>query len=89
MKAYEEVYVYLRFPDLGTIWMCPEEKASGTHWIGRYVGPRDGFDAVEKRKILTLLRLKFGPVASPARSQSLYRLSCSKHLSVLLVQGTM
>jgi hypothetical protein len=26
----------------------PTEKASGTHWIGGWVGPRAGLDAVEK-----------------------------------------
>jgi hypothetical protein len=29
----------------------PGETASGTHWIGGWVGPGDGLDAVEKRKI--------------------------------------
>jgi hypothetical protein len=28
------------------------EIALGTHWIGGWVGPRAGLDAVEKRKIL-------------------------------------
>jgi hypothetical protein len=26
------------------------ERAPGTHWIGGWVGPRDGLDVVEKRK---------------------------------------
>jgi len=26
-------------------------KSPGTHWIGGYMGPRAGLDAVEKRKI--------------------------------------
>jgi hypothetical protein len=30
----------------------PEERAPGTHWIGGWVGPRAGLDAVETRKIL-------------------------------------
>jgi hypothetical protein len=30
----------------------PAEKASSTHWIGGWVGPRAGLDAEEKRKIL-------------------------------------
>jgi hypothetical protein len=30
----------------------PGERASGTHWIGGWVGPRVRLDAVEKRKIL-------------------------------------
>jgi hypothetical protein len=32
----------------------PREWAPGTHWIGGWVGPRAGLDAVEKRKILRL-----------------------------------
>jgi hypothetical protein len=28
-----------------------EERAPGTHWIGGWVGPRAGLDAVMKRKI--------------------------------------
>jgi hypothetical protein len=30
----------------------PRERAPSTHWIGGWVGPRVGLDAVEKRKIL-------------------------------------
>jgi hypothetical protein len=30
----------------------PEDGAAGTHWIGGWVGPSAGLDAVEKRKIL-------------------------------------
>jgi hypothetical protein len=51
-----------------------------THWIGGWVGPRDGLDDVEKRKFLTLLGLELRPVGSPARSQSLYRLRYSGSL---------
>jgi hypothetical protein len=29
----------------------PRERASGTHWIGGWVGSRAGLDAVVKRKI--------------------------------------
>jgi hypothetical protein len=29
----------------------PRERAPGTHWIGSWVGPRAGLDAVEKGKI--------------------------------------
>jgi hypothetical protein len=32
--------------------LTPEERAPGTHWIGGWVGPRAGLDAVQKRKIL-------------------------------------
>jgi hypothetical protein len=37
--------------------------------------PRASLDHVEKRKFLTLPRLKLRPLDHPARSQSLYRLS--------------
>jgi hypothetical protein len=30
---------------------APGERALGTHWIGGYVGPRVGVEAMEKRKI--------------------------------------
>jgi hypothetical protein len=42
------------------------ERATGTHWIGGWVGLRAGLDSVEKRKFLTLPGLEL-------RSQSLYR----------------
>jgi len=29
----------------------PRERANGTHWIGDWVGPRDGLDAVMKEEI--------------------------------------
>jgi hypothetical protein len=32
----------------------PRERDSGTHWIGGWVGPRAGLDAVVKRKIPSL-----------------------------------
>jgi hypothetical protein len=53
----------------------PGGKAPGTHWIGGWVGPRDGLDDVEKRKFLTLPRLELRPFGRSARRQSLYRLS--------------
>jgi len=31
--------------------LSPREIAPGTHWIGRWVGPRAGLDVVVKRKI--------------------------------------
>jgi hypothetical protein len=49
-----------------------EDRPSGTHWLGGWVGPRDGLDFVEKRKFLPL------PEANPSRpacSHSLCRLS--------------
>jgi hypothetical protein len=37
----------------------PREIAPGNHWIGGWVGLRTSLDAVERRKILPLLGLKF------------------------------
>jgi hypothetical protein len=37
----------------------PGEGAYSTHWIGGWVGPRAGFDDMEKRKFLALPGLKF------------------------------
>jgi hypothetical protein len=34
--------------------ITPEERPTGTHWIGRMTGPRAGLDDVEKRRILPL-----------------------------------
>jgi hypothetical protein len=50
------------------------ERASGTHWVGGWVGPRAGLDNADKRKFLTLPGLELRPLGRPARSQSLYRL---------------
>jgi hypothetical protein len=38
----------------------------GTHWIGGWVGPRAGLDAVKKGKILPLPALHDLPTAKPA-----------------------
>jgi len=48
----------------------PRERAAGTHWIGGWVGPRAGVDAVSKRKIPSPRQES----NRPARSQLLYRL---------------
>jgi hypothetical protein len=50
-------------------------KASGTNWIGDWVGLKAGLDNVEKRKFLTLPKLELRPLGRPACNQSLYRLS--------------
>jgi hypothetical protein len=50
----------------------PEEIALVSHWIGGWVGPRFGLDAVEKRKTCLYQESKPG---WPARSPLLYRLS--------------
>jgi hypothetical protein len=39
----------------------PGERAPGTHWIGGWMGPRFGLDAVEKRQILPLTGIETGP----------------------------
>jgi hypothetical protein len=72
------------FLDLGTSWrwtvsftprpLYPRGKSPGAHWIGSWVNPRACVDDLEKRKFLTLSRLKLRPLGRPARSQSLYRL---------------
>jgi hypothetical protein len=49
----------------------PGETAPRTHWIGGWVGPRDGLDDM-KRKFLTLPGLKLRPLC--CYSQLLYRL---------------
>jgi hypothetical protein len=51
----------------------PGESATGTHWIGGWVGRRAGMD-VEKRTFLTLPGHELRPLARPTRSQSLYRI---------------
>jgi hypothetical protein len=51
-----------------------EERAPGTHWIGRWVGPRTSLDDVEKRKMLPLPGLELQPLSRPAHGQGLYRL---------------
>jgi hypothetical protein len=53
----------------------PGERASGSHWIGGWVGSRAGLFDLEKRKFLTLPGLELRSLGCPARSQSLYRLS--------------
>jgi hypothetical protein len=72
------------FLELGTSWrwvvsftpqpLYPRERATGTHWIGGWVGPRTGLDDMEKRKFLILLGLELWPLGRPACNQSLYQL---------------
>jgi hypothetical protein len=50
------------------------EKATGTNWMGGWVGPRNVLDDVESRKILPRPGLELRPLG---RSQSLYRLRYS------------
>jgi hypothetical protein len=46
----------------------PRERSPRTYWIGGWVGPKVGLDAVEKKKNLTLAGIESGP-----SSPSLYR----------------
>jgi len=46
--------------------LYPQERAPGTHWRRRWVGPRDGLDAVVRRKIPNPCRES--PPGRPARN---------------------
>jgi hypothetical protein len=46
----------------------PGERASCTHWIGGWMGPRTGLDVVERRKILPLPVLELRPLGRADRS---------------------
>jgi hypothetical protein len=54
----------------------PRERATGTHWIGGWVGPRTVLEEVVKRKILGPRRESNprAPIVQPV-DYSLYRLS--------------
>jgi hypothetical protein len=77
-------YIDPNFLELGTGWKIvvsftprpfyPQGRSPGTHWIGGWVGFRDGLDDVEKRRFLTLPGIKLRPLGRPARIQSLYTL---------------
>jgi hypothetical protein len=67
MKAYLGVEVYLHAFLISALdgnnrsasrtgRFIPRERAPVTHWIGGWVGPRAGLDAVVKRKITSLFR---------------------------------
>jgi len=43
----------------------PRERAPVTHWVGGYVDPRAGLDAVVKRKILSPYRVSNTGLSSP------------------------
>jgi hypothetical protein len=53
------IYVLLTLALVGGEWstsrpgrFTPGKRASGTRWIGGWVGPRAGLDAMDRRKIL-------------------------------------
>jgi hypothetical protein len=82
-KTYGEVdvqtHVFLTSALVGGEWSVPRashitpwEWGLGTHWMGVWVGPRDGFDDVERRKILLLPGLELRRFGCPACSQSLH-----------------
>jgi hypothetical protein len=61
MKAYGEVdvwiHIFLSSALVGGEWSAshpgrfiPGERATGTHWIGGWMGPRVGLDDMEKGK---------------------------------------
>jgi hypothetical protein len=78
MKAYGgvdvQIHIFLTLELARGEWpasrqaaLAPGKEPPGTHWIGRWVGPRAGLDDVEKRKFLNLPGLKFRPLGCPAR----------------------
>jgi hypothetical protein len=78
MKIYGgvdvQIHVFLTSTLVGGEWSAsrlshftPGERASGTHWIGDWVGYRTDLDDVERRKVLPLPGIKLSavhPVAS-------------------------
>jgi hypothetical protein len=95
MMAYGAwMYIFLTSALFGGEWSAsrpsrftPGKRASGTHWLGDWVGPRAGIDDVEKRKCLTLPGLELRPLGRPARSQSLYRVRYPDSTKLVIVIG--
>jgi hypothetical protein len=57
MALYKNNYNYIKIIAICKGFYPPpsrRERATGTHWIGGWVGPRTGLDVVEKRNILPL-----------------------------------
>jgi hypothetical protein len=54
-----------------TLWpLYPRERLPGSHWIGGWVGLRDGLDDVEKKKFLMIPGLEIDPsVVQPISSR--------------------
>jgi hypothetical protein len=53
----------------------PRERATGTHWIGGWVGPRAVLDAVVKRKIPSPCRDSNPPIIQPVAQRYTIELS--------------
>jgi hypothetical protein len=84
-----KIHIFLASALVGGDWSAsrpcrfiPGERATGTHWIGRWMDPRVDLDEAEKRKFLTLPGLELRPLGRPACSQSLYRLSYPRSSSL-------
>jgi hypothetical protein len=91
-----------RILDLGTGWrwavifmprpLCPQERAACTHWIGGWVGPRAGLDAVVKRKIRSPCRdsnsLIIQPIDSDIPLSCPALLTCFKYRLVDMKQSS-
>jgi hypothetical protein len=83
MKAYGGVdvwiHIFLTSALVGGEWSA--SRPGRFTFIGSWLGPRTSLDDVKKGKFLNLPGLELGPLGSPSRSQSLYRLSypCSDH----------
>jgi hypothetical protein len=65
MKMCGVADVFLTSALVGGEWLAsrpyrfnPKERASGTHCIGIWVGPRASLDDIDKRKFLTLPELE-------------------------------
>jgi hypothetical protein len=72
MKAYWGVEVYLHEFFISSLswreWsvsragrFTPRERAPGTHWIGGWLDPRAGLDAVVKKKVPSPCRVSSSP----------------------------
>jgi hypothetical protein len=74
MKAYEgvdvQIHIFLTSALVGGEWSAsrPCRFTPGTHWIGSWVDPRAGLDAVRKIKFLTLPGIELRPLGRPAHS---------------------
>jgi hypothetical protein len=62
----------------------PEEGTRGTHWVGGWVGPRTGLDAVAKRKIPSPFR-ESNP-NHPAHSQVALPTELSRYCRMLILK---